>query len=94
MLVREVMLEEITETEEIAWSLFSKFVIGPILGTAFGIVITFQLKRVFKDPVSEIALTTIAVYLMDYVAIGSGLQSSGIMGLVFLGVTVTSWSKV
>lgn len=94
MLMREVILEEVKDNEEIAWSVFSKFIIGPILGTIFGIVVTFQLKRVFKDPVAEITLTTISVYLMDYFAIGSGLRSSGIMGLVFLGVTVTSWSKV
>jgi len=41
MLMREIMQDEIEGESEVAWSLFSKFIIGPLLGTAFGIVVTF-----------------------------------------------------
>jgi NhaP-type Na+/H+ or K+/H+ antiporter len=59
---------------------------GPLMGLLFSFVMSHWIRRVFDDPVIEIALTFITTYLLFWTCEASGAHVSGILALVTMGL--------
>ena len=59
----------------------------------FGFAMTQILKRVINDQQQELNIIIVTVYFLFYVAEYSGLMVSGAIGLVSLGLYMSSYGK-
>jgi NhaP-type Na+/H+ or K+/H+ antiporter len=66
---------------------------GLLLGLAFAIIMTEFAKRVYGDPIAEVMITFVTVYITFWTAEGSGAHVSGILALVALGLYMSAWGK-
>lgn len=62
---------------------------GPLLGLIMGVIVTFWLTRIVNNSILETNLTIVAAYLTFYFAETWGLEVSGILALVGLGLYMT-----
>jgi NhaP-type Na+/H+ or K+/H+ antiporter len=66
---------------------------GPLLGIAFGAIMSFWLKRIIRDNVLSINITFFGAFLCFYVAEHTWLKVSGILSIVTLGLYMSAVGK-
>ena len=68
---------------------------GAALGVTFGIISTIWIRKIFNDEILVVNITLIACYLVYYVAenVNIGIQVSGIIALVALGLFMAAFGK-
>lgn len=72
--------------------LFCRLTIGGfILGITFGVIAAFWLRRVYRDSLVETSITIIAAYLSFWTAESLGLEVSGVLTCVFLGLYLANF---
>ena len=67
--------------------------LGPLLGLAFGILMTMALKRIHNQPIMEANITVCFPYIAFYVAEHHNVHVSGILALVAMGLFMTRSGK-
>ena len=63
---------------------------GPLLGLAFGMLMSFTLSRVHNEPIIEANLTLCIPYILFYVSEHPKVHVSGILALVACGLYMTN----
>ncbi len=63
---------------------------GPLLGIAFGYIMSFTLSRIHNEPILESNLTVCMPYILFYVAEHHDVHVSGILALVAMGLYMTN----
>ena len=68
---------------------------GAVLGVIFGVISTVWIRKIFNDEILVVNITLIACYLLYYVAenVNIGIQVSGIIALVALGLFMAAFGK-
>lgn len=63
---------------------------GPLLGLAFGILMSFILARIHNEPILEANLTLCIPYVLFYISEHPSVHVSGILALVACGLWMTN----
>ena len=66
---------------------------GPLLGIIVGMLMSFWMKRIIRDPVLSINITFVGAYLCFYIAEFTWVKVSGILSLVVLGLYMSAVGK-
>lgn len=66
---------------------------GPLLGIIIGIIISFWMKRIIRDPVLSINITFVGAYMCFYIAEFTSVKVSGILSIVSLGLYMSAVGK-
>ena len=66
---------------------------GPVLGIAFGLGVSFWVKRIIRDSILSMAITFVGAYLCFYVAEFTILKVSGILTIVCFGLYMAAVGK-
>ena len=67
--------------------------LGPLLGLAFGIVMSFILGRIHNQPIMEGNVTVCMPYILFYTAEHHSVHVSGILALVAMGLYMSNRGK-
>eukprot|EP00354_Favella_ehrenbergii_P005389 CAMPEP_0170454136 /NCGR_PEP_ID=MMETSP0123-20130129/2489_1 /TAXON_ID=182087 /ORGANISM="Favella ehrenbergii, Strain Fehren 1" /LENGTH=343 /DNA_ID=CAMNT_0010716749 /DNA_START=444 /DNA_END=1476 /DNA_ORIENTATION=- len=90
-----IALQYIEEGEEMTAGkmigMFGKMsLLGPLLGLAFGMLMSFILSRLHNEPILEANLTLCLPYILFYVSEHPAVHVSGILALVACGLYMTT----
>lgn len=66
---------------------------GPLLGFIIGLMTSYWMKRIIRDPVLSINITFVAAYLCFYIAEFTWVKVSGILSIVVLGLYMSAVGK-
>ena len=94
-LVLFIVLQDLAQGDdktagEIAGMFCQMSIGGPLLGIAFGYLMSFTLSRIHNEPILESNLTVCMPYVLFYIAELHDVHVSGILALVAMGLYMTN----
>ena len=78
---------------ELSFNFLRSILGGPALGIIMGLIGSFWLRRIIRDDVLTSSVTFIICYICFYIAEFSGIEVSGILSIVVLGLFMSAYGK-